>query len=408
MEDKGKKKLDEIRELIGDENFEELEPGKEEGVAAHDVPKERGAGFLGRKRNRRAEEYEDDDYDEDDEYEDDDDEEEFGGKKKHPWRTALLILLAIIVVLSGAVIGITISSLNRINRSDWSNEEPVDPTQEDFEPDDDAGDNTMDPEEVDWDKVNVFSDPNVKNILLIGQDRRPGERRARSDSMIICSLNEKTGVITLVSLMRDMYVPIPGYSDNRINAAYAFGGMTLLNQVIKEDFGIIIDGNVEVDFNGFMEVMGMIAPLNIELNSAEAAYMHLPSGVNALNAQQLLTYARVRSIGASDYERTDRQRRVLTAAFNKMRSLSVTEIYNVVNAALPCVTTDMSNLQIMGYVSTVIAKGVVIGGNYRLPASGTYSDQVIRGMMVLVPDLPTNSRILQRYLYGDLVEKTGE
>ena len=403
MEEKNNDKLDKLKELIGDESFEELEPGKEKEPAASAAPKERSAGLFGRRISRRAEEYEYDDYDEDDEYEDDDDEQS-GGKKRHPWRTALLILLAMILVLSGAVVAITISTLNRINRNDWNNEEPIAPEQEDFEPDDNAGDDTVTPDEVNWDEVNVVTSPCVKNILLIGQDRRPGERRARSDSMIICSLNEKTGVITLVSLMRDMYVPIPGYSDNRINAAYAFGGMTLLNQVIKEDFGIIIDGNVEVDFNGFMEVMGMIAPLNIELNSAEAAYMNLPAGVNALNAEQLLKYSRVRSIGASDYERTDRQRRVLTAAFNKMRSLSVTEIYNVVNAALPCVTTDMSNLQIMGYVSTVIAKGVVIGGNYRLPASGAYTDQIIRGMMVLVLDLPTNSRILQRYLYGDLVD----
>lgn len=407
MEDKSKKKLDELRELIGDETLEEIDLDKK----APSKPEDSDVRIYD-KVNGDAEEPADDEYD-DDEYEDDDD-EELGGKRRHPWRTAILILLAIILVLSGAIVGITISTLNRINRNDWSNEERIDPSQEDFDPDDGAGDDTLQPEEVDWDKVTVFSDPSVKNILLIGQDRRPGEKRARSDSMIICSLNEKTGMITLVSLMRDMYLPIPGYSDNRINAAYAFGGMPLLNQVIKEDLGIIIDGNVEVDFNGFMEVMGIIAPLNIELKSYEVAYMtqnhnwNLTTGVNALNAEQLLEYSRIRKVGNSDYERTDRQRRVLETAFNKVRKLSVSEIYRVVNAALPCVTTDMSNLEIMGYVSTVIAKGVTIGGNYRLPVSGTYSDQIIRGMMVLVPDLPTNSRILQRYLYGDLVEKAGE
>ncbi len=401
MEDNNKKKLDEIRELIGDETFEEIDLDKK----APSKPEDPDVRIY-EKVNGDAEDYKDGDY-EDDEYEDeDDDDEEPGGKRRHPWRTAILILLAILIVLSGTVVGFTISTLNRMNRSNWSDQEPIDPSQEDF--DSDGADDTLQPEEVDWDKVTVFSDPSVKNILLIGQDRRPGERRARSDSMIICSINEKTGMITLVSLMRDMYLPILGYSDNRINAAYAFGGMPLLNQVIKEDLGIIIDGNVEVDFNGFKKVMEMVAPLNIELKSYEAAYMHLPEGVNALNADQLLTYSRIRKVGNSDFERTDRQRRVLETAFNKVRKLSVSEIYRVVNAALPCVTTDLSNLEIMGYVSTVIAKGVTIGGNYRLPVSGAYSNQTIRGMMVLVPDLPTNSRILQRYLYGDLVEKAGE
>ena len=402
MEDNSKKKLGELRGLIGDETFEEID---------FDKKKTAGRRILnGDKLQKKAVEeveYEDDGYEngyEDDDYEEEYDDQESGKKKKHTLRTVLLILMALVVLICAVGVGAAVITLNRINRSDWSNEEPIAPEQEDFEPDDKAGEDTVQPDEVNWDEVTVFSSPDVKNILLIGQDRRPGEDRARSDSMIICSINQKTGAITLVSLMRDMYVPIPGYSDNRINAAYAFGGMTLLNQVIKEDFGIIIDGNVEVDFNGFLQVMGMIAPLNIELKSNEAAYMGLPVGVNALDAEQLLRYARVRSIGNSDYERTDRQRRVLTAAFNKMRSLSVTEIYNVVNAALPCVTTDMSNLEIMGYVSTVIARGVNIGESYRLPAGGTYSDEIIRGMMVLVPDLPANSKILQRYLYGDLMD----
>lgn len=393
MEDKSKKKLDELRELIGDETFEEID---------YDNKKSAGHRLLKNKKNGQntatGDEYESD------EYEDEDDEEVPGKKKKHPWRTVLLILMALVVLICAVGVGAAVITLNRINRSDWSNEEKIDPSQEDFEPDDNAGDNTIQPDDVNWDEVTVFSSPDVKNILLIGQDRRPGEGRARSDSMIICSLNQKTGVVTLVSLMRDMYVPIPGYSDNRINAAYAFGGMTLLNQVIKEDLGIIIDGNVEVDFDGFIQVMGMVAPLNIELKSNEAAYMGLPVGVNALDAEQLLRYARVRSIGNSDYERTDRQRKVLTAAFNKLRCMPVSTIYNVVNAALPCVTTDMSNLEIMGYVSTVIARGVNIGESYRLPAGGTYSDEIIRGMMVLVPDLPANSKILQRYLYGDLMD----
>ena len=349
------KKLDKLRELIGDETFEEI-----------NFDKKKSAGRRLLKSKKNGNDAATDDY-ESDEFEDEEYEEVPGEKKKHPWRTALLIFMALVVLICAVGVGAAVITLNRINRSDWSNEEKVDPSQEDFDSDDGAGENTVDPDDVNWDEVKVFSHPDVKNILLIGQDRRPGEKRARSDSMIICSLNQKTGVVTLVSLMRDMYVPIPGYSDNRINAAYAFGGMTLLNQVIKEDLGIIIDGNVEVDFDGFIQVMGMVAPLNIELKSNEAA-------------------------------------KVLTAAFNKLRSMPVSTIYNVVNAALPCVTTDMSNLEIMGYVSTVIARGVNIGESYWLPASGTYSDEIIRGMMVLVPDLPANSRILQRYLYGDLMD----
>ncbi|MFQ9799037.1 MAG: LCP family protein [Clostridia bacterium] len=96
------------------------------------------------------------------------------------------------------------------------------------------------------------------NILLIGQDRREGEGRQRSDSMILATINKKSQSIYLTSFMRDMYVPIPGYSDNRINAAYAFGGMDLLDDTIETNFGIHIDGNVEVDFSGFKTLIDMM------------------------------------------------------------------------------------------------------------------------------------------------------
>ena len=82
----------------------------------------------------------------------------------------------------------------------------------------------LDADSIDWGdaEIQVMEDEEVSNILLIGQDRRKGEDRQRSDSIIICSVNKDKGEIILTSVMRDLYVPIPGYKDNRINAAYQF------------------------------------------------------------------------------------------------------------------------------------------------------------------------------------------
>ena len=204
-----------------------------------------------------------------------------------------------------------------------------------------------------------------------------------------------------------MYVPFPGdYSDNRINAAYTFGGMSLLDQLIKEDFGITIDGNVEVDFNGFISVMNLIAPLDIELTDAEAWYLNegtdwmLRTGVNSLNGEQLLRYARMRHVGNGDFQRTERQRNVLNKAFAKAKNMSVSQLTELANAALPCVTTDLTNAEILKYVYMVGVNRISIGGNYRLPAEGTYYPTMIRGMSVLVPDLAQNSALLKEYLYN--------
>ena len=116
--------------------------------------------------------------------------------------------------------------------------------------------------------------------MLIGQDRRKGEDRQRSDSIIICSVNKDKGEIILTSVMRDLYVPIPGYKDNRINAAYQFGGMELLDEVIEENLGVHIDGNVEVDFDGFMESLSVLGNLDIELNATEAKYLNAHSDLS--------------------------------------------------------------------------------------------------------------------------------
>ena len=84
----------------------------------------------------------------------------------------------------------------------------------------------LDADSIDWGnaEIQVMEDEEVSNILLIGHGTVE-EDRQRSDSIIICSVNKDKGEIILTSIMRDLYVPIPGYKDNRINAAYQFGGM---------------------------------------------------------------------------------------------------------------------------------------------------------------------------------------
>ncbi len=336
-------------------------------------------------------------------------------KRRSPLAVVLAAFLILLVLTAGGATWFVLHSLNKIQRVDTEKEVWISPEFESFETDeqeetpvDAVETNIPVVEEIQWERpTEAKQSPRIHNILLIGQDRRPGEVRARSDSMILCSINEDTNQITLCSLMRDMYVPFPGgYSDNRINAAYTFGGMSLLDQLIKDDFGVTIDGNVEVDFDGFIGVMDLIAPLDIELTDPEAWYLNegtdwmLRTGVNSLNGEQLLRYARMRHVGNGDFERTERQRKVLNKAFAKVKGMSVAQLTELANAALPCVTTDLTNAEILKYVYMVGANRMSIGGNFRLPAEGTYYPTMIRGMSVLVPDLAKNSELVREYLYN--------
>ena len=353
-------------------------------------------------------------------------------KKKLPlWGKIVLgIIIALVAVFIGGMIFIN-AKLNKINRVDTSAISYVPREEETFEVDeqgdadgdgvaDPAPTDTISPEDITWEDVdiNVMQDKDVSNILLIGQDARSGEGRARSDSMIICSINKKTNEITLTSIMRDMYVPIPGYSDNRINAAYQFGGMPLLDQVIEESLGIHIDGNVEVNFEGFIGAFTEIGNLEIELSEAEANYLNngpayvkqmgistdgwnLHEGINSLTPEQALAYSRIRYVGNSDWERTDRQRKVLMAAFSKLQGSDLFTLLDMADKIFPHLTTDMDNMQILGYVYTVVTSGMSLGENYRIPLEGTYTCETLRaGMEVLVPDLNANSQQLQEYIYG--------
>lgn len=340
-------------------------------------------------------------------------------KKMPTWLNAMIIIVVILTIVIGGGFLYLKSKLSKIKRLNEADNTRISRDQETFETDATAGDaskDTISPDEITWNfDTDIMRDADIKNILLIGQDRRPGEDRARSDSMIICSINKKTNKIVMASLMRDMYVPIPGFSDNRINAAYAFGGMDLLDETIEQDFGIHIDSNVEVDFDGFVSVMSEIGPIDIDIKPYEVDYMNkhyseydtsnksiwnIHEGINSLTPDQALAYARMRYAGNSDWERTDRQRKVLRAAFDNVKDLSLTELLELTDKVFPYFTTDMTDSEIMGYVYTVYTNKMSLGTDYRLPVEGIYSSQTIYGMSVLVPDLQKNAEELKKYIYG--------
>lgn len=179
--------------------------------------------------------------------------------KKKSGKKVAIITIAVIVVLILAVCVAALITVDRylrkINRVKPGDVTVVDPSSEDFETDVIPPDDTaeiIEPDDVEWGTSIPAGDDHLINILLVGQDRREGQGRQRSDSMILCSINVETKEIALISFLRDLYVQIPGgYSNNRLNATYAFGGFPLLDATLNHNFGVTIDGNVEVDFTQF-------------------------------------------------------------------------------------------------------------------------------------------------------------
>lgn len=340
------------------------------------------------------------------------------GKKRSALRTIAIILGAIVFALLLTVFVFVNSKLNKLGElDDVTGELPEEiPEEELYEAEDsevELGEDAFEyaPEDIIWAPDPSGADEllsgKVKNILLIGQDRRPGEGgRARSDAMILASMNSGTGKITLVSFMRDTYVQIPGHTDNRLNTAFRFGGAELLCDTLYKNFGITVDGVAMVDFRSFTEVIDAIGGVTIDLTAAEANYMtdvfEIPyrKGANRLDGEAALCYSRIRHVGGGDRGRTERQRNVIVAIVNEMKTMSLSEINETVDKVLGLVYTDMSNVQIMSYAVKALGMDLSDIASYSIPAPDTYRPARIRGMAVYVPDLEANRELLRQYLYG--------
>ena len=326
-------------------------------------------------------------------------------KKKGDWKKVLLIIflsLLLLALLAVAGLGIYMNHLlNQVTPYDPSNDIPIateeaekfleeDPEAVPLDPDSDEDIPDLEeltiPEEVEEDPTNW---DNVINIMLIGQDRRPGQGRQRSDTMILLTVNKAKGTITLTSFMRDQYVRIPGYKNNKMNAAYAFGGMKLLNETMETNFGVKIDGDVEVDFNNFEKIVNMLGGVDIKLTKSEVKYLNaglhltgtsreLVVGTNHLDGAMALEYSRLRAID-SDYRRAERQRTVVSALISRYKSLPLPEMIGMIDDMLPMVTTNMTKYEIIDYaveVAPMLPSAQL--STMRIPVDGTFRQGIAK------------------------------
>ncbi|MBR1929986.1 MAG: LCP family protein [Lachnospiraceae bacterium] len=284
---------------------------------------------------------------------------------------------------------------------------------------------------VAYDKMNYEEIPSVSkeslqedgvvNILLIGNDSRENGEDGRSDAMILLSISKKTKKIYMTSLLRDMYVEIPGHDGNRLNAAYSYGGAELLMQTIEQNLGIEVNRYVLVNFEAFANLVDAVKGVDLELTNDEVVLVNgylweynillgrpegtdyfdtSLSGMIHLNGAQALAYTRNRYIG-TDFGRTERQRKVLTAVIKKLPGAIVTNPKGLIDGLMPNLTTNLTKSEC--YRLSLVASKLL---TYDLepssiPMEGTYKDANIRGMAVLEVDFEANHKYLMENVYGE-------
>ena len=260
------------------------------------------------------------------------------------------------------------------------------------------------------DEERIGDTKDIINILLIGQDTRT-EKDGMSDSMILCTINKEKKTLVMTSVMRDLYVNIRRddgtYTHNRINVTYFWGGMERLNEALEDNFGVVVDYNIEVDFSAFQDIVDIIGGVDIELTALEALKVReavgndctAHEGVNHLNGAEALAYARIRKID-SDFHRTERQRTVMMKVFEKCKSMSFSDAWDLVKTVVPMVTTDMSPMDIAVHAADILPlMSELTVSSQRIPADGTWSGGNVgtesEPMYVIIPDLEANRQILK-------------
>lgn len=271
-------------------------------------------------------------------------------------------------------------------------------------------------EEIIQNELNeFFYDKQVINILLLGVDKQGGGN-GRTDSIMIASLNTKNNRLMLTSIMRDIYVKIPNHKDNRINAAYSLGGVSLLKQTLRENFGIEINSTIEVDFKSFEKVIDLLGGVEVELTATEANYLNktnyvsseesrnLKEGNNILNGSQALGYARIRKVKeingeSNDFGRTARQRRILITLFDKYKNQNLVDLLSTTEKILKIVSTDIPKEDIIKYMTYIITNKISQIETLRLPLDKGYKGALINKMQVIVPDWALTVETLYNFIY---------
>lgn len=257
----------------------------------------------------------------------------------------------------------------------------------------------------------------IKNIALFGIDATDGET-GRSDSIMVATVDPVHNKVKLTSIMRDSYVYIDGYGQDKINHAYAYGGPELSIKTINENFGLNIEDFVSVNFSSLPKIIDILGGVDIEVTDEELQYINsyindinskdgtyspsIPySGVQHLDGTQALAYSRIRYTAGGDYKRTERQRTVLEALFNKLTSASVGSYNSLLNEVLPYVQTNLNAGDILSLGTKVLG----IGNNLeqdRFPRDGYGEGAMIDGVYYLTFDIETAKQQMRDYIFNDV------
>ena len=313
-------------------------------------------------------------------------------KKRHPIRNTFIVFLCLIIVTFSCVGFYGYNTVDKL-LSSFNTDEPLE-------------------ENLYISSDELYSDPDQINILLVGVDARETEIGSRSDTMMLVTLDNKNGQIKLTSFLRDSYVDVAGRNRwSKLNSAYFRGGIQMLVDTLELNFGVEIPYYALVDFEIFMTIVDELGGINVDVTEKESYYTYhsgsvgVPVRIEAgedvlLNGQQALWYSRIRYLD-SDFMRTKRQRKVISAIVEKALTKEIPELLDLAETIIPLVKTNLDSDKILEVgIDAVLDKAYTYPiVQHRIPADKTWSDKTISGVgACLVMDMEENRELFRSFL----------
>lgn len=241
----------------------------------------------------------------------------------------------------------------------------------------------------------------ITNILLAGVDGNNLDKGNRSDSMMVLTIDEKNNDIRITSLARDTYVQIPGYGEEKLTHAYAYGGPALLLQTIDKNFGLKIDKYAVVSFSSFEKIIDALGGVEIDVLPKEVSY--IPGvdsdGKQTLNGAEALAYSRIRYADDA-YQRDNRQRTVMQAAYNKLSS-NPGDLMEIGNTILGYTKTNIPPMEIFKLANKVIKMNFTEFPQLEFPLEGHRDGKIVskeKGWVILW-DKEYNNEQLKKFIF---------
>lgn len=242
----------------------------------------------------------------------------------------------------------------------------------------------------------------IINILLLGIDKEENV----SDTIMILSLSKEKKTVKLISIMRDTYIYQGEGMANKINYAYHYGGVNGSIDTVNTVFNLDISKYVKVDFDNLISIVDYLDGVEVNIDEKEREYINacckntslITSGDVTLNGEQALVFSRIRKID-SDFQRTERQRKVMFGIYNKIKNMDVLKYPKTFYTFSKSSETNMSIVELLEVGNFIMHSDENNYSNLRIPLDGTTSDSTI-GVYHLNWDEEVNKQALYDFIYS--------